>query len=612
MPADDPQPRPDGAAPPTAAPRDGADQRLARPAPAALERTGDRADGTRATAGGHDHIDPTHRCHAGRSRTCPHRRRPSRHSGRSAEAARGRAPRARRRQGADLRRGGARAGRRRFGGAAATGPSRRNLGSTPRTARILGPRRRTRAGPSPSTQRPCTGAATSCRIIADLRALGRRSAAHARRVQRPPDRHRPRAPGSRAHRTGLATPRPDVDAGRHPRSTIDLDRVETDLIDSVAERIDRDAHHDVEPAGERPGVVGCRSDVPRRAIAARREHPNRAPHRGTVAGATREHGVERRGSGECASTRAARDPRRDRRTPDSSRLAGRDRRCQSRGRSPIAPRAPCRRSMCRRAPDPRRPAARRVTSTAVAPAGADRARPSHSWAHDPRSNAWPTRRLPAASCRARRLVLVPATTTTRCPCAGGQSPNAACNEHRRVSPPISGPSSSRCSAHHSPTSRSTATPDTGEAARQLSAKAFTAGGEVFLPDWHGSTTGGEARSDPHPRTDTRRPAAAARLGAPGRGVPGRHRAGIRSAGGRPARPRGAGPARRAERFVELAAAVRRRAAVAPRSCAGGPPRWPDVAVGRGGPGAGRRCRGRHRAITTGRRRPPFPRAFRRT
>ena len=36
--------------------------------------------------------------------------------------------------------------------------------------------------------------------------------------------------------------------------------------------------------------------------------------------------------------------------------------------------------------------------------------------------------------------------------------------------------------------------DTGEAARQLSAKAFTAGGEVFLPDWHGSTTGGEARS----------------------------------------------------------------------------------------------------------------------
>ncbi|HWM20071.1 MAG TPA: DUF4157 domain-containing protein [Ilumatobacteraceae bacterium] len=36
--------------------------------------------------------------------------------------------------------------------------------------------------------------------------------------------------------------------------------------------------------------------------------------------------------------------------------------------------------------------------------------------------------------------------------------------------------------------------DTGEAARQLSAKAFTAGGEVFLPDWHGSTTGGEART----------------------------------------------------------------------------------------------------------------------
>ena len=36
--------------------------------------------------------------------------------------------------------------------------------------------------------------------------------------------------------------------------------------------------------------------------------------------------------------------------------------------------------------------------------------------------------------------------------------------------------------------------ETGEAARQLSAKAFTAGGEVFLPDWHGSTSGGEART----------------------------------------------------------------------------------------------------------------------
>ena len=36
--------------------------------------------------------------------------------------------------------------------------------------------------------------------------------------------------------------------------------------------------------------------------------------------------------------------------------------------------------------------------------------------------------------------------------------------------------------------------DTGEAARQLSAKAFTAGGEVFLPDWHGPTSGGEARA----------------------------------------------------------------------------------------------------------------------
>jgi hypothetical protein len=36
--------------------------------------------------------------------------------------------------------------------------------------------------------------------------------------------------------------------------------------------------------------------------------------------------------------------------------------------------------------------------------------------------------------------------------------------------------------------------ETGEAARHLSAKAFTAGGEVFLPDWHGSTSGGEART----------------------------------------------------------------------------------------------------------------------
>jgi hypothetical protein len=36
--------------------------------------------------------------------------------------------------------------------------------------------------------------------------------------------------------------------------------------------------------------------------------------------------------------------------------------------------------------------------------------------------------------------------------------------------------------------------ETGDAARQLSAKAFTAGGEVFLPDWHGPTSGGEART----------------------------------------------------------------------------------------------------------------------
>ena len=36
--------------------------------------------------------------------------------------------------------------------------------------------------------------------------------------------------------------------------------------------------------------------------------------------------------------------------------------------------------------------------------------------------------------------------------------------------------------------------ETGEAARQLSAKAFTAGGEVFLPEWHGSTSSGEART----------------------------------------------------------------------------------------------------------------------
>ncbi len=36
-------------------------------------------------------------------------------------------------------------------------------------------------------------------------------------------------------------------------------------------------------------------------------------------------------------------------------------------------------------------------------------------------------------------------------------------------------------------------PDVGEAAQAIDAKAFTTGGEVFMPDWHGSTSSGEGR-----------------------------------------------------------------------------------------------------------------------
>ncbi len=88
--------------------------------------------------------------------------------------------------------------------------------------------------------------------------------------------------------------------------------------------------------------------------------------------------------------------------------------------------------------------------------------------------------------------------------------------------------------------------DTGRPRRQLSAKAFTAGGEVFLPDWHGSTSTRRGAHDPHPRTDPRRPATAARRVAAGRGVTGGCRTRVGSAIGRRARSSRADAARRAE------------------------------------------------------------------
>ena len=160
---------------------------------------------------------------------------------------------------------------------------------------------------------------------------------------------------------------------------------------------------------------------------------------------------------------------------------------------------------------------------------AEQRRPAHRAPH-------PTRRRGRPGDRPRR----------RYPSAGGRSPNAGCNEHQRACPPTCGPSSSRCSARRSTTSRSTATPTRGAAARQLSAKAFTAGGEVFLPDWHGIDEHGRGAHDPHPRTDPRRPATAARRVAAGRGVTGGCRTRVGSAIGRPARSSRADAAGRAE------------------------------------------------------------------
>ena len=128
--------------------------------------------------------------------------------------------------------------------------------------------------------------------------------------------------------------------------------------------------------------------------------------------------------------------------------------------------------------------------------------------------------------------------------AGRRTP--ACNEHRRACPPTCGPSSSRCSARRSPTSRSTATP-TRERPRASSApRRSPPAARCSSPTGTDRRARRRGAHDPHPRTDPRRPATATRRVAAGRGVAGGCRARVGGAVGRRAGSSRADAARRAE------------------------------------------------------------------
>ena len=535
-------------------------QRLARPAAAASERAADRADSTRPTAGRDDDIDATHRCHPGRARTCAKCRRAVRHRGRVAEAAWHGSPRARRRWCADLRRAGAPTGRGCVGGAVASGtvPPQRRINSPNRSGR-----RCTVDAPAPDhppvprTRHRCRNQRSASSPLAVVRCLGlrvRSGCPPCPAIFRPSpsDRSRPASRARWSHRRASLTSMPVAVPDPSPASTpmTPTPRPRRLRHPAASSGSGSSLGSDPSPSIEGSPLVGT--------------HPHRAPHRRAAARAAGKHGAGRR---RVRPPRVHNHQQLPPATPGSLRLphtavsrataaaAG------ARGRSRIAPPGRSPRSMSR-------PAAVRDATVSTVLAAAGRQDPSPAARR--LATVDPAPRRGADCCRAalrqtrsqRRLAPVPATDPEPVPVRWGpvahagvqRAPEGVPADLRAELEPVLGTPLADVKVHRDA--------DTGEAARQLSAKAFTAGGEVFLPDWHGPTTGGEARSIlTHELTHVAQqrrlgPALPDEASSAGTALESEAQA-VAEQG-----PAGAGPARRIEPFDERAAAAGRRGAVA--------------------------------------------------
>ena len=538
-------------------------------------------------------------------------RRTRRHRGRVAEAAWRGAPRARRAGYADLRRARARAGRRPRRRCRCAGVRRGHDVRTPACQnRSGGGDRRRRRAEHPPGGRTIPGASIQRRHVGvdvtrfdAVRRHGCGRPADARRVERSADGRRPTAPGSRTRAAGRGpgsrcrSPLPI--RHRHRLSRRPASPTPSHPVPSTRRRW---LPRIVDPAigSDRRSGPTCRRASQGSPLVG--THPHRAPHRRAAAGAAGEHGADRRrssrrrvrslhwratpaspGSRTTAAVAATSVAARARDGPGSRRPAGRFDRC------PVERAVPGREDVDTEVAGRarRRPATRRLAAVDPAPRRARRPRQRARPAHPPTGSGGDG---PGTDHDAGARPLGADRPTRRATSTGGRARRSA------------RPSSSRCSARRSPTSRSTVTRDTGEAAPPAQRQGVHGRRRGVPPrlarlDEHG----GEARTIlTHELTHV---AQQRRLGsvAPGRGVLGGYRARVRSAGGRPAGSSGADPARRAE-----------PSAPPPQRLAGEAPphvrcerRSTSTRFGRNGrrvdcrrwtssPGAGRGHRGRHR------------------